>query len=142
MTDDLTAAEIEAFWDKVEKRQGSCWEWRGAQHGNGYGTFRLRGKKVFAHRFAYELCVGPIPVGKQIDHLCRNKSCVRPLSGDDKNGHIEPVTPRENTLRGTGPSAVNSRKTTCANGHSPMSFKPTRTAGRVCVECKAARSRA
>ena len=52
---------------------------------------------VMAHRFAYEEYVGPIPDGLQIDHLCRNKWCVNPE-------HLEPVTCRENALRGVAPS--------------------------------------
>lgn len=66
---------------------------------------------MLAHRWAYELVVGPIPVGLTIDHLCRNPACVRP-------SHLEVVTMLENNLRApTSVTAINSAKTHCPKGH-------------------------
>ena len=99
------------FWKKVTKTD-SCWAWNAATHthaGN-YGSFNLGPTRCLAHRFAYENLVGPIPEGKQLDHLCRNRKCVNPA-------HLEIVTIRINTLRGIGPTAVNARKTICKRGH-------------------------
>lgn len=62
------------------------------------------------HRFAYELLVGPIPHGFQVDHLCRNHSCVNPH-------HLEVVTQRDNILRGQGVTAHNARAISCPQGH-------------------------
>lgn len=82
------------FWAKVEKTNG-CWLWTGGT-ARGYGQFRLGGgrgsKNVRAHRYAYELLVGPIPAGLEIDHTCENKLCVRP-------DHLEPVTKKVNLER-------------------------------------------
>lgn len=92
----------ERFWSKVEF--GACWVWVGASSGTGgYGGATFGGKHWMAHRWAYEFCVGAIPSGLQIDHLCRNPRCVRP-------DHLEPVTAQENSLRAA-------RKQTCRNGH-------------------------
>ncbi len=99
------------FWSKVDKSgegQG-CWEWTAYKSPEGYGRSRL-GKKRLAHRIAYELLVGPVPEGLQLDHLCRNRSCVNPA-------HLEPVTSRENTARGITLAAAQSALTHCVRGH-------------------------
>jgi HNH endonuclease len=73
----------ERFWARVVKSEG-CWEWNGYQlvrrgHRTGYGKFGVTSKiTVQAHRFAYELCVGPIPEGHIVHHTCENFACVRP----------------------------------------------------------------
>lgn len=108
-----------------------CWIWQG-QLAYGYGVFSNGRRGGYAaHRFSYELCVAPIPEGLQLDHLCRNPPCVNPL-------HLEPVTPRENTLRGTSFAAINATKTHCIRGHE---FTPENTyvrpngGGRACRAC-------
>lgn len=71
-----------------------CWPWHAATFSNGYGEIwdPVAGKNRLAHRRVYELLVGPIPEGLQLDHLCRTKACVNPA-------HLELVTSRENTIR-------------------------------------------
>jgi hypothetical protein len=100
------------FWQKVDRSGGAdaCWPWQRPLSRNGYGIFSIRGKHLPAHRFAYELLVGPIPEGLEIDHLCRVRHCVNPA-------HLEPVTPQVNALRGNGAAGRNARKTSCRNGH-------------------------
>src|SRR5690349_8969939 len=84
-----------------------CWDWLGAPRGNGYGGFAWDGRKsIAAHRASWQLLRGPIPSGLTLDHLCRNRRCVNPA-------HLEPVTMRENILRGIGPSAQCAKKTHC-----------------------------
>ena len=96
----------DSFWAKVNKTD-SCWLWTGSINNKGYG--RLSG--VYAHRAAYELLVGPIPEGKELDHLCRVTHCVNPE-------HLEPVTHRENLLRGKSPAAIQAKITHCLQGHA------------------------
>lgn len=65
--------ELAGFFSLTD-RSGVCWHWLGNRMPNGYGRFR----HVFAHRFAYERLVGPIPNGLFVLHYCDNPSCVRP----------------------------------------------------------------
>lgn len=108
------------FWAKVLRgapralpRLGPCWSWFGARTTKGYGTFQQGRRPVYAHRYCYELLVGPIPDGLVLDHLCRVTFCVNP-------DHLEPVTVHENWRRGIGPliAGKNQRtKTHCPQGH-------------------------
>lgn len=85
--------EVERFWEKVDRQEVGCWLWTAYRNRDGYGRFRpYRRDQVMAHRYAYELMVGPIPDGLQLDHLCRNPGCVNP-------SHLEAVTERENLGR-------------------------------------------
>ena len=90
-----------------------CHNWTGATVG-GYGQIFLGNDsiphKTGAHRLAYALAKGPIPDGLVIDHLCRNRRCCNAE-------HLEAVTMLENSLRGEGLVAINSRKTHCPKGH-------------------------
>ena len=120
------------FWAKVDRGSPTdCWLWTAGTLRGGYGAFSPEsGRQASAHRVAYELTHGSIPDGLVLDHLCRTPACVNPA-------HLEPVTHRENTLRGTAPTAVNARKTHCANGHefTPDNTYVTRNGGRNCRAC-------
>lgn len=84
----------EAMWARVMPvPESGCWIWTGELNRNGYGRVWRLGRRVMAHRAMYELLVGPIPEGLVLDHLCRVRCCVNPK-------HLEPVTVRENTIRG------------------------------------------
>jgi hypothetical protein len=124
------------FWEKVDKRgPDECWRWTGALSSKRYGTLTMGHRdRVPAHRFAYELLVGPIPDGLEIDHLCRNTRCVNPA-------HMEPVTHRENGLRGTSKAAENARKTHCVRGHSLADAYIYKGGRRQCRTCTLDRQR-
>ena len=131
------------FWPKVEK-SADCWTWLGARDTHGYGRVYVEtlpdGRKRLApaHRVAYSLVKGPIPDGLDLDHLCRNPACVRP-------DHLEPVTHRENIMRGNfgGDSATRAAWTHCKHGHEFTDENTLQTpAGRNCRTCRRAQERA
>jgi hypothetical protein len=84
---------------------GFCWQWVGSATTGGYGTVRVGGASVRAHRWVYEELVGPIPQGLVLDHLCRNPGCVNP-------DHLEPVTQKENVQR-----SLHCTRRWCPAGH-------------------------
>lgn len=91
----------ERFWSKVDT-SAECWTWTASKRANGYGQINVDGKNRTAHRLSYELSVGPVPDGLHLDHLCRNRACVRP-------DHLRPVTVKQNAENrgpGTGASKV------------------------------------
>lgn len=55
-----------------------CWLWTGARAKRGYGNFGIGGgQTVAAHVYAFEERHGPVPAGKQVNHACHNRLCVR-----------------------------------------------------------------
>lgn len=83
------------FWNRVDKTE-TCWNWTGSKGRGGYGWAKVCGKQQAAHRISYELCVGVIPEGHDIDHMCHNRLCVNPE-------HLRPATRKENNENHNGP---------------------------------------
>lgn len=87
-----------------------CWIWTGPLDTHGYGQARVDGRTAIAHRVVYAALVGEVPAGLELYHLCRVRACVNP-------DHLEPVTHRENVLRGEGVAAIAAATETCPQGH-------------------------
>ena|SRR5581483_7110375 len=114
---EATPETIERFWAQVDKNgPNGCWLWTGALDRCGYSAFFSRGARI-GHRVAWQLTNGPIPDGMCLDHLCRVRACVNP-------DHLQPVSAKENTLRGNTPAGNNAKKTHCIRGHE---FTPENT---------------
>lgn len=126
------------FADRLKEFEGQegCWNWPTKPMNTGYGLSYVRQpdgslRKANTHRLAYEMLVGPVPAGMHLDHLCSNRRCCNPA-------HLEVVTPRENIMRGVGPSAQNARKTHCSLGHAldMANTYITPSGERTCRECR------
>lgn len=132
------ATPEERFWNQVVQIPDGCWIWIGTIASGEYGQMVVNGRTLMAHRFAYELLVGPIPEGLTLDHLCRETMCCRP-------DHLEPVTLADNIRR-----QIRTRSTHCPRGH-PYDEANTRLKrqryqtvdgeascmGRICRACQA-----
>lgn len=114
----------------VPEPMSGCWLWDGSCDGQGYGEVRDGGVTFKAHRVVFEIFVGPIPEGMQLDHLCRNHACVNPFS------HLEPVTPSVNFLRGEHAHAVAHNRGRCVAGLHDLAPGSTQ-----CVPCQRAAQR-
>lgn len=88
-----------------------CWISDRAAHPKGYTKITVGKRTWLTHRLAYELFVGAIPPDLQLDHLCRQPACCNPA-------HLEPVTCRENLVRGDTMIARQVRQTVCVRGHA------------------------
>lgn len=121
----------ERLWERIDKTApNGCWLWQGALNAAGYGAVGKDNKVLRVHRVTYELLVGPIPEGMQLDHLCRVRACCNPQ-------HLEPVTNKENWLRGQHHTAVMLRENKCKRGHE-MTEENTywrKNGGRLCRAC-------
>lgn len=129
----IERSDLDRLMEKVSRGEypTDCWAWTGATTANGYGRFQMGGVHWMAHRASFVLAGNEIPDGMQLDHLCRNTTCVNP-------DHLDVVTPRENTMRGTSFAPVNAAKTECHNGH-PFDAENTYVmpdGGRGCRACR------
>lgn len=107
---------LERFMTRVDKDgPNGCWLWTGYIDNVGYGRFAVRhAVPVGAHRWLYEQTFGPVPKPLVLDHLCRVRHCVNPV-------HLEPVTNKENVLRGVLLEVIAANKaarTHCGAGHA------------------------
>lgn len=76
----------------MKKVKGKCIIAKGLSH-RGY-IFQIRdGISRPAHVWAWEDKFGPVPIGLELDHLCKNRPCKN-------TDHLEPVTHEENVRRG------------------------------------------
>jgi hypothetical protein len=139
----MNEKELTRFMKKVAPDpETNCWVWTASIGSHGYGQIMMvrNDKKApqLAHRMAYEHFVGPIPAGKSLDHLCRNRACCNPK-------HLDPVTHEENCLRGIA-GDWQKVKTHCPHGHeytpeNTRVFKTKNGTGRRCITCTLFRMR-
>ena len=108
----IGAAPVERVLSRIEKiPDAGCWIFMGSLC-KGYGQVRCGSTTRRTHRIVYESLVGPIPEGRQLDHVCRVRSCCNP-------SHLRVVTNRENMMA-PGSLAlprIYANATHCLHGH-------------------------
>lgn len=108
------------------RKETQHWYWTGYKDKKGCGWYSGRP----AHVLIWEMERGPVPAGKQLDHLCRIHDCVRPEC-------LEPVTQQENINRGIGIPVINRAKTHCPANHeyAGENLYIGRDGSRYCRQC-------
>lgn len=111
---------IETFHKHAIVKPDGCWEWAGSKFSNGYGSIRLFGLNLLAHKVSYIIHIGEIPMEHIVHHKCENPGCVNP-------NHLEVLTHlehrrlhREADHSGRDPMAYGTfrrNKTFCKYGH-------------------------
>lgn len=134
-TQRIVGDDVTRLSSYTEEVAGGCWLWTGNTDTCGYGRIRVKGRLLSAHRLSYELHVGEIPSGMELDHLCRNPPCVNP-------DHLEPVTHEVNVQRGDG-GRMWREKTHCPQGHpyEGANLYVSPSGYRHCRECERVRRR-
>lgn len=92
-----------------------CWEWMAGKRGYAeYGSFRAAARWGLAsspHRFIWEAITKEKLGSNEIDHMCRNTSCVNP-------NHLQRVPKGWNAKQGlTSPARIRIKKSHCHRGH-------------------------
>lgn len=128
----IDARFIQSFWKKVDKTD-DCWVWTGSQKSNGYGEVHVGSRKLpkRAHQVSLVLSGIALTPGLVVDHLCRNRLCVKP-------DHLRQVTNKVNSLENSrGVGAIHASRTVCPKGHEYSSENTRRDkhGKRYCKAC-------
>lgn len=131
VTKEIQVTDMEEILKRFVRLAGDCWEWCGTLTNQGYGQIVTNGQ-FLAHRYIFTGLIGDIGGNLVLDHICENRRCVYPH-------HLEPMTHKQNTLKGNSASTRNARKTHCPSGHE-YSEENTRVwrGIRHCRTCRAA----
>lgn len=123
-----------------------CKPWPGRVCPEGYGKVTVDGQERYVHRLTYQLLVGPIPRGWEVDHVCHTSAIARGECGSGpcehracyEPAHLEAVSSRENSIRGAHPLFAIARSNTCRKGHDltdPANVITRKNGRRRCRPC-------
>lgn len=65
------------FWDRCIPTDSGCWEFKGANRGQGYREIKVNSKRYLAHRYAFLLTFNTLP--EVVMHTCDNPPCCNPF---------------------------------------------------------------
>lgn len=100
MPRDKRPAEIR-FFDYFELNPTTgCWLWTGKLNKKGYANFCYG---LQAHRYSYQMFIGPLLKRHDIHHTCKTRHCVNP-------NHLEQLTHKKHCR-------TDLTKTHCPRGH-------------------------
>ena len=91
--DEYTLKQVNNFLSKVSGGEDikQCWEWQGWRDNKGRGRIKVKGTKIYSHRFSFHIYNGYLPEKPLvIRHTCDNPSCCNPY-------HLIPGTSKDNS---------------------------------------------
>lgn len=92
----------ERFFANVAKSDGACWLWTASTDRDGYGRFRVNGRRMRATHVALMLAGRPLASGEWALHRCDNPGCVRPdhLFAGDHSTNVADKVAKDRQARG------------------------------------------
>lgn len=113
-----TAADINRFWTKVDRRgPDECWPWIAARDARGYGQFAIYKKSarrsLKAHRVSYLITAGSVSDGLFVCHECDVPACCNPnhLYAGTYQDNIDDKVRKQRQWRGRGESSGTAKLT-------------------------------
>lgn len=76
---------------QIKPQPNGCWNWI-HNPASGRGGTTVHGRRVSAHRYVYEILVGPVEQGHHLHHDCENTLCVNPA-------HMLVLAPKDHKAR-------------------------------------------
>ena len=124
----LTPGQTKRYLAKISfnRTDDDYWLWQASFNACGYGIVGHNGRTWLAHKLMWHWVEGPVPKGNELDHICRNRACVRP-------SHLQAVTHKVNMR-----TSYQSLKTHCPKGHpyAGENLVININGGRICRTCR------
>lgn len=126
---DITIDKIVNYLNRTIKTEKGCWVWQGAKSPDRHARVNINSQAYYLHRVIFKAVGNRLDKSLELDHLCREPSCVNPK-------HLEQVTHRVNSERGEAGTHLKN-KTHCPQGHpySGDNLYVFPSGGRSCRTC-------
>lgn len=90
--------------DQNTEKTDTCWLWKGAITGVGYGQLYSDDRMRGVHVLSYERYNGKVPAGMYVDHKFSAQGCPRHCLNP---AHLRLTTPAQNDQNKSKPSSIN-----------------------------------